>query len=123
MELPGIKEPERVRKLLQGTASLEFWSTYNNREIYPMLESINNRLAQTGAIDTPDTTAAEVVDSMVQADALASCLDFCLRAASTLRPTRLISQTISLFSKLDARNGPARPEWAKVPWWLCQRGG
>ena len=41
VELPGVKEPERVRKLLQGTASLEFWLTYNNTEIFPMLEQAN----------------------------------------------------------------------------------
>lgn len=41
VELPGVKEPERVRKLLQGTASLEFWLTYNNTEIFAMLEQAN----------------------------------------------------------------------------------
>ena len=41
VELPGVKEPERVRKLLQGTASLEFWLTYNNTEIYPLLKQAN----------------------------------------------------------------------------------
>ncbi|MBE5033742.1 protein translocase subunit SecDF [Gallalistipes aquisgranensis] len=41
VELPGIKEPERVRKLLQGTASLEFWATYDNTEIYPLLNQAN----------------------------------------------------------------------------------
>ena len=100
VELPGIKEPERVRKLLQGTASLEFWSTYNNREIYPMLESINNRLAQTGAIDTPDTTVAEVVDSMVQADALASRLDSLESGLDSTANAALIAKQYPLFSKL-----------------------
>ena len=37
VELPGVKEPERVRKLLQGTASLEFWTTYNGAELVPAL--------------------------------------------------------------------------------------
>jgi SecD/SecF fusion protein len=41
VELPGVKEPERVRKLLQGTASLEFWETYENSEVYPALEEAN----------------------------------------------------------------------------------
>lgn len=100
VELPGIKEPERVRKLLQGTASLEFWSTYNNREIYPMLESINNRLAQTGAIDTPDTTVAEVIDSMVQADALASRLDSLESGLDSTANAALIAKQYPLFSKL-----------------------
>ncbi len=46
VELPGVKEPERVRKLLQGTASLEFWTTYDNSEIYPYLVEANSLLAQ-----------------------------------------------------------------------------
>ncbi|MCQ2174833.1 MAG: protein translocase subunit SecDF [Bacteroidales bacterium] len=46
VELPGVKEPERVRKLLQGTASLEFWTTYENSEIYPYLVEANAALAQ-----------------------------------------------------------------------------
>jgi SecD/SecF fusion protein len=44
VELPGVKEPERVRKLLQGTANLEFWETYNNAEIFPYLQNANARL-------------------------------------------------------------------------------
>ena len=44
VELPGVKEPERVRKLLQGTASLEFWATYDNDEILPHLQRANNVL-------------------------------------------------------------------------------
>lgn len=57
VELPGVKEPERVRKLLQGTASLEFWTTYYASEIAPYLEEANAVLAQSLAEDTP---AAEV---------------------------------------------------------------
>ena len=44
-ELPGVKEPERVRKLLQGTASLEFWTTFENGEIAPYLAEANEVLA------------------------------------------------------------------------------
>lgn len=44
VELPGVKEPERVRKLLQGTASLEFWETYQNAEVYPYLQEANARI-------------------------------------------------------------------------------
>lgn len=46
VELPGVKEPERVRKLLQGTASLEFWETYDNSEIFPYLQDANARLKE-----------------------------------------------------------------------------
>ncbi|MFI3277920.1 MAG: protein translocase subunit SecDF [Rikenellaceae bacterium] len=45
VELPGIKEPERVRKLLQGAASLEFWTTYNGREVLPSLAAADRALA------------------------------------------------------------------------------
>ena len=57
VELPGVKEPERVRKLLQGTASLEFWTTYYASEIAPYLEEANAVLAQSLEEDAP---AAEV---------------------------------------------------------------
>ena len=56
VELPGVKEPERVRKLLQGTASLEFWTTFEYSEIYPYLVEANNLLAQ---ILTDETPAAD----------------------------------------------------------------
>ncbi len=49
VELPGVKEPERVRKLLQGTASLEFWATYDNVEIYPYFEQANEMIRQLNA--------------------------------------------------------------------------
>ena len=44
VELPGIKEPERVRKLLQGSANLEFWETYNSNEVLPYLQAADTKL-------------------------------------------------------------------------------
>ena len=49
IELPGIKEPERVRKLLQGSANLEFWETYEASELLPMLAQINREYAATAS--------------------------------------------------------------------------
>ena len=49
VELPGVKDKERVRKLLQGTANLEFWETYDNKEVYPMLVEANTRLKELNA--------------------------------------------------------------------------
>jgi len=46
VELPGVKEPERVRKLLQGTANLEFWETYDNAEIFTYMQQANIRLKE-----------------------------------------------------------------------------
>lgn len=47
IELPGVKDKERVRKVLKSTANLEFWNTYENIEVYPMLEQVNEALSQT----------------------------------------------------------------------------
>ncbi|MBR6843975.1 MAG: protein translocase subunit SecDF [Bacteroidales bacterium] len=72
VELPGVKEPERVRKLLQGTAQLEFWLTYDNTEAYRFLDAANSYLASINAgVDETeeDTTATEemtAVDSLSQ---------------------------------------------------------
>ena len=55
VEMPGIKEPERVRKLLQGSANLKFWETYNSQEIVPSLAQLNQRFA---ALDSTSATAA-----------------------------------------------------------------
>ena len=60
VEMPGIKEPERVRKLLQGSANLEFWETYNSQEIVPLFSQLNQRYAAQGGepVDTADVAAA-----------------------------------------------------------------
>ncbi len=55
IELPGVSDPIRVRKLLQGSAKLEFWETYDNTEIYPLLENIN-KLAASAVKPNTDTT-------------------------------------------------------------------
>ena len=59
VELPGVKEPERVRKLLQGTASLEFWTTYTNEEIEGYLAEANALLAELQAAEAEAAPAVE----------------------------------------------------------------
>ena len=59
VELPGVKEPERVRKLLQGTASLEFWTTYETSEIFQYMTEANQLVAQINAENDTDVTPAE----------------------------------------------------------------
>ena len=71
VEMPGIKEPERVRKLLQGSANLEFWETYNSQEIYPLLAQLNQKYAITGG-EAEEETAAEATDSTAVAEAAAA---------------------------------------------------
>ena len=79
VEMPGINEPERVRKLLQGSANLEFWETYNSDEIIPYLSQLNQReanhrsgakeeVADSAANDTA-TVAAEKAEAKAQAKA------------------------------------------------------
>ena len=80
VEMPGINEPERVRKLLQGSANLEFWETYNSDEIIPYLSQLNQReanhrsgvkeeVADSAANDTAAVAAAEKAEAKVQAKA------------------------------------------------------
>lgn len=64
VEMPGISEPERMRKLLQGSANLEFWETYNAQEIIPYLVQLDSQLANGGEEETKaDTTAAAKADT------------------------------------------------------------
>ncbi len=66
VEMPGVKEPERVRKLLQGSANLEFWETYNTQEIVPFLVSLDTKLAAALSgikEETPADTAAAVANT------------------------------------------------------------
>ena len=81
VELPGIKEPERVRKLLQGSANLEFWETYNAKDVAPYLQAADNKLRSILSNEAPadsaavDSTAAPVVAQATStADSLAAAL-------------------------------------------------
>ena len=66
VEMPGIREPERMRKLLQGSANLEFWETYNAEDIIPYLNQLDMRAANMGT--SADSTAA-VKDTVTTAQA------------------------------------------------------
>ena len=74
VEMPGINEPERVRKLLQGSANLEFWETYNSDEIIPYLQQLDVReaAALSGKKVEADTTAADTAAAVKEAKATAS---------------------------------------------------
>ena len=68
VELPGIKEPERVRKLLQGSANLEFWETYKVSEIQDVLTRIDARLAQKYADENPTEAKEETAAKETSAE-------------------------------------------------------
>jgi SecD/SecF fusion protein len=81
VELPGVKEPARVRKLLQGTASLEFWETYENQEVYPFLIEANRVVKEMLDVDkeiaaisegTQDSTAVVADTTKTGAESLLS---------------------------------------------------
>lgn len=68
VEMPGIREPERMRKLLQGSANLEFWETYNNQEITPYLVQLDQRLANGETkVDTAATDSTKKVQTKAAA--------------------------------------------------------
>ena len=68
VEMPGIREPERMRKLLQGSANLEFWETYSNQEITPYLVQLDQRLANGETkVDTAATDSTKKVQTKAAA--------------------------------------------------------
>ena len=79
IELPGIKDPERVRKLLQGSANLEFWETYDLVEIMPQLMQINSEFAKINASNEAAQAEAEAAPAeevkTKASDDLASLMD------------------------------------------------
>ena len=66
VEMPGVREPERVRKLLQGSANLEFWETYNSEEVTPYLRQLDQLVANGGESAKQDTAAAEKKDDAAE---------------------------------------------------------
>ena len=128
VELPGIKEPERVRKLLQGSANLEFWETYDTQVAMPFLNQLNTALrnAGTGAVEEKDTTAVaetaeeqEVAETEVKAgetdtttsagkDILAQVSTTDAEAAAKMTgPTEEEKKANPLFSILQPAQGNA----------------
>ncbi|RHR60771.1 protein translocase subunit SecDF [Parabacteroides sp. AF17-28] len=94
VELPGVKEPERVRKLLQGSANLEFWETYNLPEIYQQLVAADNVLAT--VLKSEDSAATESTDAVV--------------AETTETTTAAPAETTNDADSLLAKIGEDKPE-------------
>ena len=96
VELPGVKEPERVRKLLQGTASLEFWATYDNTEIEGFLSEANSVLAEILAVQEPvEEVAAEQTaegDDLLAAELQNNANDAALEAELKRNPLFAVLQ-------------------------------
>lgn len=109
VELPGVKEPERVRKLLQGTASLEFWATYENSEIYPALVEANTvikdleKAGQMVGADSlaHDSTAVVEMTELVESNAVADS-------------TKVDSTETSLVAQLDSTDVDQSQDMAQM---------
>lgn len=93
IELPGVTDPQRVRKLLQGTASLEFWETYANSEILAKLVDADR--ASAIVTDAPAAPAASADTLAAAADSAAALLDDVATADSSAR-----ANVVSLFTYL-----------------------
>lgn len=92
VELPGVKNKERVRQLLQGTAKLEFWLTFENQEIYPMLASADELLGTANKIDTGSTDSSAIIstDTIASADTISN------------------DTSLSLLDQLDSAKGESK---------------
>ena len=108
VELPGVKEPERVRKLLQGSANLEFWETYNLPEIYQQLVAADNMLAtilksDDTAAEGSETTTVEATSEVVADNAAAETTndaDSLLAKIGEDKPEAQAAQSMEEFAKL-----------------------
>lgn len=127
VEMPGIKEPERVRKLLQGSANLEFWETYNSQEITPLLAQLNQRYAAQGGevvdsaevepaaetaeavADTAKAAVGDLAAKLVKKDAKAQDNSKAIEAAKKMNPLFSIFQptqgnTLAVVGYANARD-------------------
>ena len=112
VEMPGVKNPERMRKLLQGSANLEFWETYTSKEIAPYLQQLNARLANAGTdnkaeADTTKTETAKAETTPDTAKAVAEAgkkeikLGDAAAKADDKANEELMAKQNPLFSKLN----------------------
>ena len=104
VELPGVKEPERVRKLLQGTASLEFWQTYTYQEIAPYLQQLNEEIRlQAEAVKGGASEEAKV--ETPAEGGVEAALDAQLAANEETAGSEAMAAINPLFSKLQPFGG------------------
>ncbi len=106
VELPGVKEPERVRKLLQGTASLEFWETYNSQELQPYLQELNETVRQ--QIEALESTKGTAEDTVAEkpADKTDNSLEAQLTGDDQLTASQeAVMKANPLFSRLQMLGG------------------
>ncbi len=104
VEMPGVRDPERVRKLLQGSANLEFWETYNAEEIFPALVQINQKLMDEAKEAAPAEEKKEEVKAEAKADtAKVDGLAAAVGAEETAEAADMVDRgpLFSIFSPVD----------------------
>jgi len=103
IELPGVKDPERVRKLLSGTAKLEFYQTYSNSQVFPLLNNLNGIIAAKLKAEKKDTTKTAAKPAEVKTPALLSAANKPATAAA--KPdTSKTKGAPSLLNKVQKSN-------------------
>ena len=108
VELPGVKEPERVRKLLQGTASLEFWETYTSQELQPYLQELNETIRM--QLEALEGTEADEQPAVEQPKAASDTSSLEAELAASADETsdanrELLMKANPLFSRLQPMGG------------------
>ena len=103
IEMPGIQDKERVRKLLQGSAELQFWQVYQSQEVYPVLESIN----QTLAVTVKDTDKAVAADTTTKGGVLAGLTKGTTAPTADTSATAVAQKSNPLFAILSPPIGVA----------------
>ncbi len=124
VELPGVKEPERVRKLLQGTASLEFWETYNSQELQPYLQELNETIRlQNEALESEkemEEAQPKAEENSLEAQ-LASQDDQTNDAQDALRKANPLFSRLQMFGNSGALLGIAHyRDTAQINTWLAE---
>ncbi|MFI5453620.1 protein translocase subunit SecDF [Pedobacter sp. UC225_61] len=125
IEMPGVQDKERVRKLLQGSAELQFWQVYQNEEVVNILENINKTLALT-VKDTVAVTAAKPADTAAKGSKLANLTKGAPKDTSATAKKAEASKSNPLFSVLSiptytAENGQQALRPGPVVGWTLQK--
>lgn len=105
VEMPGIKEPERVRKLLQGSANLEFWETYKLSDVQAALSALDSRLAGNATVATTDTATQDTTATSAKAEEkpMASAADALKKGAKAADKNNTASKAAASMSADAAR--------------------
>jgi SecD/SecF fusion protein len=126
IEMPGVQDKERVHKLLQGSAELQFWQVYQNEEVYPIMENINKTLASV-LKDTTTAKSAVTTDTAAKGgSALANLAKKSTTKDSADLKTQELSKTNPLFAVLNvptyqAQNGQPALRPGSTVGWVAQK--